>query len=364
MERRQLALHEYIESQEEKHTFAFPPTNASGSRGKSLGPGTTDTIDSNDTNPNFLSPDSTNSKSGRNPTNLLVKFRDQNSMKKSPSSSPTSMVNGNGHTNDIGNTESIDRMNKANAKASGSKINNFFQRFTKETTPVPESQGKTSKRTVKLSGNSTNSSVATQQVQPQSVLKVPNSNGPSAGLAGGKGTNNTATRRSFLDTDADFNDQQGTDVDHDEIRAINEHVHEYYYAVRILPGQNPRSVYIGWVTSRFKPILQQEHVSDDSNSTGHNRLAKLIRRCTITQTSEDGSIIESVNRQDAYMFRANDLLESMNDAESVARRVVNGLLIGCLCDVSTGQLTFQVNGKESTHKLAVSEDFFYRFIGY
>jgi hypothetical protein len=43
----------------------------------------------------------------------------------------------------------------------------------------------------------------------------------------------------------------------------------------------------------------------------------------------------------------------MTDKENVARRVVNGLLIGCLCDVSTGQLTFYINGKESAQKLQV-----------
>ncbi|CAF4988781.1 unnamed protein product, partial [Rotaria socialis] len=40
----------------------------------------------------------------------------------------------------------------------------------------------------------------------------------------------------------------------------------------------------------------------------------------------------------------------MPDKENVARRVANGLLIGCLCDVSTGILIFYVNGRESTQK--------------
>jgi hypothetical protein len=57
------------------------------------------------------------------------------------------------------------------------------------------------------------------------------------------------------------------------------------------------------------------------------------------------------------MFCASDLLENMPDKETVARRVVNGLLIGCLCDVSTGQLTFYVNGKESAQKLEVYNGF-------
>jgi hypothetical protein len=237
----------------------------------------------------------------RDPTNLLVKFRDPSISKKSPS-------------------PIIDE-NKANTKSSN-KLNNLFQHFLKDQTQSP------SKRMNKLN---TNNSTLNQQIQPQSVLKP---------------TNNVLGRKSVADNDLEFNDQQTNDYEHDDIRIINEHVHEYYYAIRILPGQNPRSVYIGWTTSRFKPI----HRQDD---TTINRLTKLIRHCTITQADNDGLVVESIQKQDAFMFCASDLLDNMTDKENVARRVVNGLLIGCLCDVSTGQLTFYVNGKESTQKLQV-----------
>ncbi|CAF4406520.1 unnamed protein product, partial [Rotaria magnacalcarata] len=73
---------------------------------------------------------------------------------------------------------------------------------------------------------------------------------------------------------------------------------------------------------------------------------------------EDGSIIESVIRQDAYLFCAADLLDNMPDHEAVARRVANGLLVGCLCDISTGQLTFYVNGEESAQTLDVRVKFY------
>ena len=348
LDRRQRSLHEYLESQEEKRTFAFPTSAISGgARGKNMNSNAADMIDAhlaNQTDPNFLSPDSITNKSQRNSTNLLVKFRDPASnIKKSPSSSP--VLNG---SNGIDSTaESIDRFNKSNMKHSTSKINNFFSLFGKDSHGTIDSNGKPSKRTVKLSGNSTSSLNPNGSLQPQSALKVPSSStltSPSNSSLN-KRSSHQATRRSFGENDGDLLDQQGNDLDHDEIRAINEHVHEYYYAVRILPGQNPRSVFIGWVTSRFKPLLQNENSPDN--------LSNLIRRCTITQTSDDGSIIESANRQDAYMFCANDLLTNMPDKEAVARRVVNGLLIGCLCDVSTGQLTFYVNGKESTQKLSV-----------
>jgi ryanodine receptor 2 len=372
LNRRQMALHEYIESQEEKRTFAFPPSALTGIRTKSLAPGTTDTIDSHlssqaDGNPNFLSPDSIMNKSTRNPTNLLVKFRDQTGSKKSPSPSPpsTPLLNGLSQThltNGTSNVESTERLNKSNMKQSTNKVSNFFQRFSKEPHALNDPQGKASKRTVKLSGTSTTSTGTNSQIPPQSVLKIPTINTLQPGGQASKRQSNTAgnARRSFLDPDGDIIDQQGNDFDHDDIRAINEHVHEYYYAIRILPGQNPRSVFIGWVTSRFKPILKKENLQDDT-LTPAKKLAKLIRRCTITQTGEDGSILESVIRQDAYMFCASDLLENMPDKEAVARRVVNGLLIGCLCDISTGQLTFYVNGKESAQKLEVyTSKFFYQ----
>jgi hypothetical protein len=278
LERRQIILNEYIESQTEKHNFSFPQKSISS------------------TPPIIEKPESP----VRDPTNLLVKFRDQSTSKRSPSPNP---------------------------KSSTSKLNNLFHRFLKE-------QQQPTKRMLKnITLNSTTS--INQQIQPQSVLK------PQI-----KQTNNVITRKSVVENEGDYNDQQANDYENDDIRIINEHVHEYYYAIRILPGQNPRSVFIGWVTSRFKPIYRQDQTSP-------NTLDKLIRYCTVTQLGDDGTVIESIQRQDAYMFCASDLLDNIIDKENVARRVVNGLLIGCLCDVSTGQLTFYVNGKESTQKLQV-----------
>ncbi len=269
LERRQIILNEYFESQAEKHNFSFPPKS-------------------------IEKPESPI----RDPANLLVKFHDQSIKRKIPAPNPKSSTN---------------------------KLNNFFHSFLKEQNLPP------TKRMIKINTDHSTTSIN----QPQSVLKPPI-----------KQINNTIARKSVGENEQDSNDQQANDYEHDDIRIINEYVHEYYYAIRILPGQNPRSVFIGWITSRYKPIYRQDNISI-------NTLNKLIRHCTITQTGDDGKIIESIQRQDAYMFCASDLLDNMTDKENVARRVVNGLLIGCLCDVSTGQLTFYVNGKESTQKLQV-----------
>ncbi len=231
----------------------------------------------------------------RDPTNSLVKFRDPSTSKKTPS---------------------------PNFKSSSSKLNNLFH-FFKEQNPPP------TKRMVKINVNNSTSSI-NQPIQPHSVLKP---------------TNNVVNRKSIAENEGDYSDQQPNDYEQDDIRITNEHVHEYYYAIRILPGQNPRSVFLGWVTSRFKPFYREDEPI--------NTLNKLIRLCTITQSADDGSIVEYIQRRDAYMFCASDLLDNIADKENVTRRVVNGLLIGCLCDVSTGVLTFYVNGKESAQKLQV-----------
>lgn len=213
-------------------------------------------------------------------------------------------------------------------KTSSNKLNSFFHSLLKEE-PQPLPNRRSGKAVTDLSKFQVN--------QGQSALK------PMI-----KASN--LARTSANDTDAEFSDQQPNDLA-DDIKIVNEYVYEYYYAVRILPGQNLRSVFIGWVTSRFKPIHRPDEVIV-------NVLPKLIRHCTITQTRDDGSIVESIRRQDAYVICASDLLENMPDKANVARRVANGLLIGCLCDVSTGQLTFYVNGRESTQKYFVCFEVF------
>ncbi|CAF1123978.1 unnamed protein product [Adineta steineri] len=293
LERRQIALNEHLESQSEKNNFLFPS--------KSVSPAPLIL------NERMESP--IINKSTRDPTNLLVKFRDQSSTKKSPSP--------------------LLGENKSNRRLSASKLNNIFQYFLKE------QQQPIKKRMIKSNINGMNSPNLNQPRQSQTLLKSPR-----------KSVYNINTRKSVIEVEGEYNDQQANDYETDDIRIINEYVHEYYFGIRILPGQNPRSVFVGWTTSRFKPIHRQ-------NDTSVNKLSKFIRRCTLTRIGHDGLIIESIQRQDAYMFCANDLLDNMTDKENVARRGANGLLIGCVCDVSTGQLSFYVNGKESTQKLQV-----------
>ncbi|UJR09568.1 hypothetical protein I4U23_013803 [Adineta vaga] len=298
LERRQIALNHYLDSQVEKNNFLFPQKTFSSPPRVSI-----EHADLPLAN-----------KIARDPNNLLVKFRDQSSLRNNTVASRKS-------------SSPVTPRRKPQRRSSISKINNLFHYFLKEQQP--------DKRIIKSSTNGSETPNSNRHLQPPPVLKPQlKSMGSSEG------------RRSIGESDGELLDQQANNSEYDDIRIINEHVHEYYYAVRILPGQNARSVFVGWVTSRFRPIYRRD-------DTSTNKLTKLIRRCTLIQTADDGLIVDSIQRQDAYMFCAQDLLDNMADKENIARRVTNGLLIGCLCDVSTGQLTFYINGKESPQKLQV-----------
>ncbi|CAF0745111.1 unnamed protein product, partial [Didymodactylos carnosus] len=371
-ERKQIALNEFLYQQEEKASFSFPVLSST-TRRSSLTPGTTDTINSlltttSDltTNSNFLSPDgvhattessplTTANKGLRNPANLLVKFKDS-SVSKKKSSSPQ-YVNGDAHLL-IDRSDNQTVTNTQRSKSPGKKLNHFLNRFAKDTARTDLDNIKSSKHSAKHNSANINSNVNTLVVgatPPQSALKPPPS------LA----RKSSAIRRSFIENENEETIQT-TELDTEEIQATADHIHEYYYSIRIFSSQDPKQVYIGWITSKFRPILQDGGQSAHSSSSSPSspslntaalspseKLSKLVRKCTITQTAEDGSILESVTHSDSYMFSAWELLETMPDTEAVARRVTNGLLIGCVCDVSTGQLTFYVNGKESAQKLQV-----------
>ncbi|KAG5262307.1 hypothetical protein AALO_G00273740 [Alosa alosa] len=101
----------------------------------------------------------------------------------------------------------------------------------------------------------------------------------------------------------------------------------YYYSVRIFPGQEPSSVWVGWVTSDFHQYdtaFQQDKV----------------RTVTVTLGDEKGKVHESIKRSNCYMVWAG---ESTSPGQG---RNNNGLEIGCQVDCVSGVLTFTSNGKE------------------
>ncbi|EPQ17120.1 Ryanodine receptor 2 [Myotis brandtii] len=101
----------------------------------------------------------------------------------------------------------------------------------------------------------------------------------------------------------------------------------YYYSVRIFPGQEPASVWVGWVTADF-------HQYDTCFDLDR------VRTVTVTLGDEKGKVHESIKRSNCYMVCAG---ESMSPGQV---RNNNGLEIGCVVDAASGLLTFTANGKE------------------
>ncbi|XP_067466542.1 ryanodine receptor 2 isoform X2 [Thunnus thynnus] len=101
----------------------------------------------------------------------------------------------------------------------------------------------------------------------------------------------------------------------------------YYYSVRVLPGQEPFNVWVGWVTSDFH---QHDMTFDPDN----------IHTVTVTLGDDSGKVRESVKRCNCYMVCAGEATGLSQSRRS------SGLEIGCLIDTATGLLTFTSSGVE------------------
>ncbi|XP_041645474.1 ryanodine receptor 2 [Cheilinus undulatus] len=101
----------------------------------------------------------------------------------------------------------------------------------------------------------------------------------------------------------------------------------YYYSVRVLPGQEPFSVWVGWVTSSF----HQHDISFDADN---------VQTVTVTLGDDSGKVQESVKQCNCYMVCAGEATGLSQSRRSA------GLEIGCLIDTATGLLTFTSNGVE------------------
>ncbi|KAG9481022.1 hypothetical protein GDO78_010331 [Eleutherodactylus coqui] len=103
----------------------------------------------------------------------------------------------------------------------------------------------------------------------------------------------------------------------------------YYYSVRIFAGQDPSSVWVGWVTPDYHFYSENFDLS---------------KNCTVTVTlgDERGRVHESVKRSNCYMVWGGDL---SNGSQRSSRSNVD-IDIGCLVDLATGLLSFTANGKD------------------
>ncbi|CAB3362502.1 Hypothetical predicted protein [Cloeon dipterum] len=113
-------------------------------------------------------------------------------------------------------------------------------------------------------------------------------------------------------------------------------INEYFYGVRIFPGQDPTHVYVGWVTTQYH--LHSTEFNQDK-----------VRTAGVYIVNDYEEIAESVERQSCYMLRADELYnEVTNDASG--KGASQGMFVGCCLDTATGYMTFQCEGKETKHK--------------
>nr|CAD7393765.1 unnamed protein product [Timema cristinae] len=113
-------------------------------------------------------------------------------------------------------------------------------------------------------------------------------------------------------------------------------INEYFYGVRIFPGQDPTHVYVGWVTTQY-----HLHSKDFNQSR--------VRKGSVVITDDYDRVIDSIDRQSCYMVRADELYNEVTHDAS-GKGASQGMFIGCFVDAATGFITFTCEGKETTHR--------------
>lgn len=118
-------------------------------------------------------------------------------------------------------------------------------------------------------------------------------------------------------------------------------VDEYFYGLRVFPGQDPQHVYVGWVTPNFKHFDNSFDVSK-------------IRKVTLQVWSETGQLSDYFDRQNCYMMNAGKLYSEVHEDEATqGSRSNQGMFIGCHVDTTTGSVTFTADGKPIKHKFRI-----------
>ncbi|XP_019738677.1 ryanodine receptor 3 [Hippocampus comes] len=102
----------------------------------------------------------------------------------------------------------------------------------------------------------------------------------------------------------------------------------YYHSVRVFAGQDPASVWVGWVTPDY------HYYSKNFSLTN-------TRTVTVTLGDERGRVHESVQRSNCYMVCGAEAI-----GPSSSSRSNSDVEIGCLLDLATGLVSFTANGKE------------------
>lgn len=141
-------------------------------------------------------------------------------------------------------------------------------------------------------------------------------------------------------------------------------VDEYYYGVRIFPGQEPSHVLCGWVTSNFKhenllslqDIQYTQIIQSTSLLTGQAEICER-RECYLLNAGQlykemypNSSSVSQSAGATSTDNTGHSALGTDSSAASASTRSNRGMLIGCHVDTSTGILSFTVGGKPTKYR--------------
>ncbi|KTF88694.1 hypothetical protein cypCar_00013265 [Cyprinus carpio] len=103
-------------------------------------------------------------------------------------------------------------------------------------------------------------------------------------------------------------------------------INEHFYSVRVFAGQDPSSVWVGWVTPDYHYYSKYFSLST-------------VRTVTVTLGDERGRVHESVRRSNCYMVCAGDVVSGSTGRSNT------DLEIGCCIDLASGLVSFTANGR-------------------
>ncbi|KAK4873043.1 hypothetical protein RN001_015072 [Aquatica leii] len=119
-------------------------------------------------------------------------------------------------------------------------------------------------------------------------------------------------------------------------------INEYFYGVRIFPGQDPTHVYVGWVTTQY-----HLHTKDFNQNQ--------VQKASVIIVDDYDRVIDGVDRQSCYMVRADELYNEVTQDAS-GKGASQGMFIGCFLDTATGIISFTCEGKETKHRFKMEPE--------
>ncbi|KAL1472514.1 hypothetical protein MTO96_039268, partial [Rhipicephalus appendiculatus] len=163
------------------------------------------------------------------------------------------------------------------------------------------------------------------------TLSSPTSPGGGSGTGGGTSTlpRSGSFRRPSLTPGPPpmATDESGDHLD----TSVLDLVDEYFFGLRVFPGQDPNHVYVGWVTTSYKFY---------DRTFGNSK----VRKVAFHGLSEDGLVHQVLERQNCYMVCAGQLAAEVSQGDTAGRSANQGMYVGCHIDVATGMITFSADG--------------------